>query len=60
MAFVRDEDVDSELVINEIEKRPTLFNKTLKDYSVVELVVCDEEHEGTEDIPKATGHSSST
>lgn len=37
MAVVRDEDIDSELVINEVEKRPALFNKTLKDYSDANL-----------------------
>ncbi|KAK7867109.1 hypothetical protein R5R35_005833 [Gryllus longicercus] len=37
MALVRDEDIDSELVINEVEKRPALFNKTLKDYSDANL-----------------------
>ncbi|XP_047111606.1 uncharacterized protein LOC124788384 [Schistocerca piceifrons] len=32
MAVARDEDIDNELLINEVEKRPALFNKTLKDY----------------------------
>jgi len=30
VACLRDEDIDSELLINEVEKRPALFNKNLK------------------------------
>lgn len=37
MAVVRDEDIDSKIVINEMEKRPALFNKNLKDYSDTNL-----------------------
>lgn len=33
----RDEDIDSESVINEVEKRPALFNKNLKEYSDANL-----------------------
>jgi len=37
VACPRDEDIDSELLINEVEKRPALFNKNLKDYSDANL-----------------------
>jgi len=37
VACPRYEDIDSELLINEVEKRPALFNKNLKDYSNANL-----------------------
>jgi len=37
IACPRDEDIDSESLINEVEKRPALFNKSLKDYSDANL-----------------------
>lgn len=33
VARTRDEDIDSELIIHEVEKRPTFFNTNLKEYS---------------------------
>jgi hypothetical protein len=32
IACPQDKDIDSESVINEVEKRPALFNKNLKEY----------------------------
>lgn len=37
MPVVRDENINNDLVINKVEKKPALFNKTLKNNSNANL-----------------------